>query len=111
MQNILMNPSMGSFCHVQSFSDPLIDCKECKTRHRVDNLISDYNPSIDVDAMTEEEMMEYIYNNKVPCPKCGKSNFTSLRNFNLMFQTQRGVTTSNQNTIYLRPENAQRRIC
>ncbi len=106
--DILMNPRVWEASgHVQSFSDPLIDCKECKTRHRVDNLISDYNPSIDVDAMTEEEMMEYIYDNKVPCPKCGKSNFTSLRNFNLMFQTQRGVTTSNQNTIYLRPENAQ----
>ena len=89
--DILMNPRVWEASgHVQSFSDPLIDCKECKTRHRVDNLISDYNPSIDVDAMTEEEMMEYIYDNKVPCPKCGKSNFTSLRNFNLMFQTQRG---------------------
>lgn len=106
--DILMNPRVWEASgHVQSFSDPLIDCKECKTRHRVDNLISGYNSSIDVDAMTEDEMMEYIYDNKVPCPKCGKSNFTSLRNFNLMFQTQRGVTTSNQNTIYLRPENAQ----
>lgn len=106
--DILMNPRVWEASgHVQSFSDPLIDCKECKTRHRVDNLISGYNSLIDVDTMTEDEMMKYIYDNKVPCPKCGKSNFTSLRNFNLMFQTQRGVTTGNQNTIYLRPENAQ----
>ena len=106
--DILMNPKVWEASgHVQSFSDPLIDCKECKTRHRVDNLISDYNHSINVDTMTEEEMIKYIYDNKVPCPKCGKSNFTTLRNFNLMFQTQRGVIENNQNTIYLRPENAQ----
>lgn len=106
--DILMNPKVWEASgHVQSFSDPLIDCKECKTRHRVDNLISDYNHSINVDTMTEEKMIKYIYDNKVPCPKCGKSNFTTLRNFNLMFQTQRGVIENNQNTIYLRPENAQ----
>ena len=106
--DILMNPRVWEASgHVQSFSDPLIDCKECKTRHRVDNLIADYNPDINVDAMSEEEMMDYVRNEKIPCPKCGKSNFTDLRNFNLMFQTNRGVTTQNQNTIYLRPENAQ----
>ena len=106
--DILMNPKVWEASgHVQSFSDPLIDCKNCKTRHRVDNLISDYVSKIDVDAMTENEMMDYIHKNKVPCPKCGKSDFTPLRNFNLMFQTQRGVIAQNLNTIYLRPENAQ----
>ena len=93
--------------HVQSFSDPLADCKECKTRHRVDNLINDYSDSSIGDAMTQEEMMEYIKTNKVPCPKCSKSNFTDIRQFNLMFATQRGVTNDSKNTIYLRPENAQ----
>ncbi len=105
---ILMHPRVWEASgHVQSFSDPLIDCKNCKTRHRVDNLISDYDPNINADAMTEEEMVEYINDKKVPCPKCGKSNFTSLREFNLMFKTNRGVVEEKQNTIYLRPENAQ----
>lgn len=105
---ILMHPKVWEASgHVQSFSDPLIDCKNCKTRHRVDNLISDYDSKIDVDAMTENEMMDYIHKNKVPCPKCGKSDFTKLRDFNLMFKTNRGVIEEKQNTIYLRPENAQ----
>lgn len=105
---ILMHPRVWEASgHVQSFSDPLIDCKNCKMRHRVDNLISEYNPELDVDAMTEEEMMNYINKNCVPCPKCGKSNFTPLREFNLMFKTNRGVVEEKQNTIYLRPENAQ----
>ena len=106
---ILMHPKVWEASgHVQSFSDPLIDCKNCKTRHRVDNLISEYNTKIDVDAMSEKEMMTYITINKVPCPKCGKSDFTSLREFNLMFKTNRGVTEEKQNIIYLRPENALR---
>lgn len=105
---ILMHPRVWEASgHVQSFSDPLIDCKNCKMRHRVDNLISEYNPEIDVDAMTEDEMMNYINENHVPCPKCGKSDFTPLREFNLMFKTNRGVVEEKQNTIYLRPENAQ----
>lgn len=104
---ILMHPRVWEASgHVQYFSDPLIDCKNCKMRHRVDNLINEYNPEIDVDAMTEEEMMNYINENCVPCPKCGKSNFTSLREFNLMFKTNRGVVEEKQNTIYLRFENA-----
>jgi glycyl-tRNA synthetase len=93
--------------HVSSFSDPLMDCKECKTRHRVDNLINDYTNSSIGDGMTQEEMMDYIRTNKVPCPKCGKSNFTDIRQFNLMFQTYRGVTNDSKNVVYLRPENAQ----
>lgn len=87
--------------HVESFSDPLIDCKNCKTRHRVDNLIEDYDKTIDVDRMTEEEMIKYIRDNKVPCPKCGSHDFTDLRDFNLMFKTTRGVVEEKQSTIYL----------
>ena len=106
--DILMHPRVWEASgHVQSFSDPLADCKECKTRHRVDNLINDFSDSSIGDAMSQEEMMEYIKANKVPCPKCGKSNFTDIRQFNLMFATQRGVTNDSKNTIYLRPENAQ----
>ena len=93
--------------HVSSFSDPLLDCKECKTRHRADNLISDFNPEAHAEGMTQEEMLEYIKENNIPCPKCGKCNFTDIRQFNLMFQTYRGVTNDSKSIIYLRPENAQ----
>jgi glycyl-tRNA synthetase len=106
--DILMNPRVWEASgHVASFSDPLIDCKQCKTRHRVDNLIENFDSTIDVDSMTETEMMDYIKEHNVPCPKCGSHDFTESRNFNLMFETQRGVTNENQNLIYLRPENAQ----
>lgn len=106
--DILMHPRVWEASgHVSSFSDPLVDCKECKTRHRVDNLINDFSNSSIGDAMSKEEMMNYIRENKVPCPKCGKSNFTDIREFNLMFQTYRGVTNDNKNVVYLRPENAQ----
>lgn len=105
---ILMHPRVWEASgHVGSFSDPLADCKECKTRHRIDNLINDYSNSSIGDAMTNEERMKYLKENKVPCPKCGKSNFTDIREFNLMFKTERGVTNDSKNTIYLRPENAQ----
>lgn len=106
--DILMHPRVWEASgHVSSFSDPLADCRECKTRHRIDNLINDYSKSSIGDAMTKEEMMAYIKENKVPCPKCGKSNFTDIREFNLMFQTYRGVTSDSKNIVYLRPENAQ----
>lgn len=106
--DILMHPRVWEASgHVSSFSDPLADCKECKTRHRIDNLINDYSKSSIGDSMTKEEMMAYIKENKVPCPKCGKSNFTDIREFNLMFQTYRGVTSDSKNIVYLRPENAQ----
>ena len=105
---ILMNPETWvASGHVGGFSDPLIDCKECKTRHRADNLISDFNPDAHAEGMTQEEMLAYINENKIPCPKCGKCNFTDIRQFNLMFQTYRGVTNDSKSTIYLRPENAQ----
>lgn len=106
--DILMHPRVWEASgHVSSFSDPLADCKECKTRHRVDNLINDFSNSSIGDSLSKEEMMKYIRENKVPCPKCGKSNFTDIREFNLMFQTYRGVTNDSKNVVYLRPENAQ----
>lgn len=106
--DILMNPAVWRASgHLDSFTDPLLDCKECKTRHRADNLINDFDSTADADAMTQEEMVNFIREKKVPCPKCGKSNFTDIRQFNLMFATQRGVTQDTSNTIYLRPENAQ----
>lgn len=106
--DILMNPMVWKASgHLDGFSDPLLDCKECKTRHRADNLINDFDETANADGMTQEEMMAYIREHQVPCPKCGKSNFTDIRQFNLMFATQRGVTGDSQNTVYLRPENAQ----
>jgi len=106
--DILMHPRVWEASgHVGSFSDPLLDCKECKTRHRADNLIDDFDENAHADGMSQEEMLEYIKSNKVPCPKCGKSNFTDIRQFNLMFQTFRGVTNDSKSVIYLRPENAQ----
>ena len=105
---ILMHPRVWEASgHVGGFSDPLLDCKECKTRHRADNLINDFAGDSRGDAMNYEEMIKYINENKVPCPKCGKTNFTDIREFNLMFQTYRGVTNDNKSVIYLRPENAQ----
>lgn len=106
--DILMNPLVWEASgHLSSFTDPLLDCKECKTRHRADNLINEFDSAINADDMTQKEMLEFIRDKRVPCPKCGKSNFTDIRHFNLMFATQRGVTQGGTNTIYLRPENAQ----
>ena len=105
---ILMHPRVWEASgHVASFSDPLIDCKGCKMRHRVDNLIDDFDENAHADGMTQEEMMDYIKEHNVPCPKCGSHEFTDIRQFNLMFETHRGVTSDAQNKIYLRPENAQ----
>ena len=106
--DILMHPRVWEASgHVASFSDPLVDCRECKSRHRADNLIDDFDENAHADGMTEEEMIDFIKDRKVPCPKCGKSNFTDISEFNLMFETQRGVTKDKKSTIYLRPENAQ----
>lgn len=106
--DILMNPTVWEASgHVSSFSDPLLDCKECKTRHRADTLIDDFDSEAHADGMTMDEMVAYIKEHKVKCPKCGSSNFTDIRQFNLMFKTQRGVTADSSNTVYLRPENAQ----
>ena len=105
---ILMHPRVWEASgHVGSFSDPLVDCKNCKTRHRADNLIDDFDENAHADGMTQEEMIQYIREHKVPCPKCGKSDYTDIRQFNLMFETHRGVTEDGKNKVYLRPENAQ----
>lgn len=106
--DILMHPRVWEASgHVASFSDPLIDCKGCKMRHRADNLIESFNSEAHPDSMTEEEMINYIKENKIPCPKCGGTDYTDIRQFNLMFETHRGVTTDSKSKIYLRPENAQ----
>lgn len=109
---ILMNPKTWvASGHLGGFSDPLMDCKSCKTRHRADKLIEDYvaenglsdNPA----AMSDDEMMQYIKDNGIVCPNCGKSDFTDIRKFNLMFKTFQGVTEDSASTLYLRPETAQ----
>lgn len=105
---ILMHPKVWEASgHIASFADPLIDCKSCKKRYRADNLINDFTGSSKGDAMTNEEMVSFIKENKVSCPKCGKTNFTDIRQFKLMFETYRGVTEDSKSVIYLRPENAQ----
>ena len=105
---ILMHPRVWEASgHVASFSDPLIDCKHCKSRQRTDNLIDDFDENAHADGMTEDEMMAYIREHKVPCPKCGKSDWTDIRQFKLMFETKRGVVEDGKNLVYLRPENAQ----
>ena len=106
--DILMHPRVWEASgHVGSFSDPLIDCKECKSRHRADNLIADFDSNAHPDSMTDDEMVKFIQDNKVPCPKCGASNFTGIREFNLMFETHRGVIKDAKSVVYLRQENAQ----
>jgi glycyl-tRNA synthetase len=106
--SILMHPRVWEASgHVGGFSDPLMDCKECKTRHRADNLINDFTGDSRGDSMSHEEMIKFISDNKIPCPKCGKCNFTDIREFNLMFETHRGVIKDDKSVVYLRPENAQ----
>ncbi len=105
---ILMNPRVWEATgHVATFNDPLIDCKECKSRHRADQLIEAQYPDVNVPSMTNEEMMAFIRENKVTCPVCGKSNFTDIRQFNMMFKTHIGVTDDSKSLVYLRPETAQ----
>lgn len=105
---ILMNPKVWEASgHVSGFQDPLLDCKECHSRHRADKLIEDFNSEINGDALTEEEMVNYINEHKIPCPKCGACNYTGIRQFNLMFKTNRGVVEDATSTVYLRPETAQ----
>ena len=104
---ILMNPQTWvASGHIGGFSDPLMDCKECKKRHSADNLIEAFdgtNPA----GWTNEQMMDYIREHNIPCPNCGKHNFTDIRQFNLMFKTFQGVTEDSKSEIYLRPETAQ----
>ena len=103
---ILMNPQVWvASGHVGGFSDPLMDCKDCKTRHRADKLIEDtgVNPA----GWSFEEMSDYIKEHNICCPNCGSCNFTDIRKFNLMFKTFQGVTEDAKNELYLRPETAQ----
>ena len=109
---ILMNPETWvESGHIGAFSDPLIDCKECKTRHRADKLIEEWaheqGKDMIADGMTDEEMIKFLDDNNICCPNCGKHNFTSIRKFNLMFKTFQGVTEDTTSEIYLRPETAQ----
>ena len=109
---ILMNPNVWvASGHVGGFSDPLMDCKSCKSRHRADNLIEDYAAKNKLDltiaGWTNEQMEKFIADNKIKCPICGNSDFTGVRQFNLMFKTFQGVTEDSVSTLYLRPETAQ----
>ena len=109
---ILMNPQTWvASGHVGGFSDPLIDCKECKTRHRADKLIEewahDQGKDMVADGMSDHEMIKFMDDNNINCPECGKHNFTDIRKFNLMFKTFQGVTEDAKAEIYLRPETAQ----
>lgn len=104
---ILMNPQTWvASGHIGGFSDPLMDCKECHTRHRADNLIEDFDGT-NVAGWTNEQMMDYIREHNITCPNCGKANFTDIRQFNLMFKTFQGVTEDTKSELYLRPETAQ----
>ena len=109
---ILMNPDVWvASGHVGNFSDPLIDCKECKTRHRADKLIEEWaheqGKDMIADGMSDEQLINFIKENHIPCPNCGKENFTGIRKFNLMFKTFQGVTEDSSAELYLRPETAQ----
>ena len=110
---ILMNPrTWEASGHIGGFADPLIDCKECRSRFRADKLIEDYRsekglPEEAIDGWSNEKLEEYIRDEQIACPECGKSNYTNIRQFNLMFKTFQGVTEDSQSQIYLRPETAQ----
>ena len=111
---ILMNPQTWvASGHLGGFSDPLMDCKECKERFRADKLIEQWceEHSFElpkpIDAFSQEEMAAFVAEHEIPCPTCGSHNFTDIRQFNLMFKTFQGVTEDAKNTVYLRPETAQ----
>lgn len=106
---ILMNPKVWQASgHLSSFSDPLMDCKDCKTRHRADQLIEEAsNGQVSPEGWSNIEMEQYIKENNISCPNCGSHNFTSIRQFNLMFKTFQGILEDAKSTIYLRPETAQ----
>lgn len=110
--SILMNPQVWvTSGHVGGFSDPLMDCKSCHSRHRADTLIENYiakkKLDINIAGWSNEDMEKFIADNKIPCPDCGNANFTGVRKFNLMFKTFQGVNEDTANTVYLRPETAQ----
>ena len=104
---ILMNPKTWEASgHIKTFQDPLIDCKECKSRFRADKLIEE-KLNIEAGGMTQDELMKTIKKEGITCPKCGKQNFTDIRQFNLMFKTFQGITEDSKSVVYLRPETAQ----
>jgi glycyl-tRNA synthetase len=104
---ILMNPRVWEASgHLKTFNDPLIDCKHCKTRYRADKIVEESGVE-DAGKMSNDELMKYIYEHKLVCPKCGSLDYTDIRQFNLMFKTFQGVTEDSKATIYLRPETAQ----
>lgn len=110
--SILMNPTVWQASgHLGGFSDPLMDCKNCKSRHRADNLVEEYlkkkGLEENIAGWTNEQFEKYIEDKKITCPICGKSDFTPIRKFNLMFKTFQGVTEDSSNVVYLRPETAQ----
>ncbi|MCI5774013.1 MAG: glycine--tRNA ligase [Erysipelotrichaceae bacterium] len=106
---ILMNPKVWEASgHLSGFSDPLMDCRQCKTRHRADHIIEEFSQgNVNPEGWSNEEMMEYIKANHIPCPDCGAHDFTDIRRFNLMFKTFQGVLEDAKSAIYLRPETAQ----
>lgn len=110
---ILMNPQVWvASGHVSGFNDPLMDCKECKSRFRADQLVEDYlmkegQEDVSIDGWDNSKLEGFISENKIECPSCKKHNFTPIRQFNLMFKTFQGVTEDSQSEIYLRPETAQ----
>jgi glycyl-tRNA synthetase len=107
--SILLNPKTWEASgHVGGFSDPLMDCKSCNTRHRADKLIEEFSKNtIVADGWSNAEMMKYIIDNQIKCPNCGSVDYTDIRQFNLMFKTSQGVVSESENDIYLRPETAQ----
>ena len=110
--SILMNTQVWEASgHVGGFSDPLMDCKSCKTRHRADNLVEDYiarkKKDVKIAGWSNEQLSQYIKDNNIPCPVCGKCDFTPIKQFNLMFKTFQGVNEDTASTVYLRPETAQ----
>ena len=106
---ILINPKVWEASgHLKGFSDPLMDCRQCKTRHRADQLIENWSQGkVTCEGWSNEQMEKFIEENKIPCPDCGKHDFTPIRQFNLMFKTFQGTLEDSKNTIYLRPETAQ----
>ena len=105
---ILMNPNVWvASGHLATFTDPLMDCKQCKTRHRADKLVEEFDPSVNAGAMNDEELEKFIKDHNIPCPECGAHNFSNIRKFNMMFKTFQGVLEDSKSTIYLRPETAQ----
>ena len=109
---ILMNPRVWEASgHVGGFNDPQMDCKSCKSRYRADNLVEDWSKeqgiALSIEGWSNDQLMDYIREKNIPCPKCGEHDFTDIRKFNLMFKTFQGVTEDSQAQIYLRPETAQ----